>query len=221
MKRLIKKVLFGQEVSAFKIRCGLLAGLRFYVDPKHKSQRLIGLEERELTSTVRDAAGKANTAVDVGANDGWYTVYFATRPGITTVFACEPDQGSVVKLRQNLSLNPCQAGHVSVVPAFVGTGPGQVSVDSLLEGKKGPFVLKVDVDGGEAAVLRSAERTLKHEIVYLIVETHSAELERECIGYLRQLNYDSRVIRNGWYRRLIPEQRPIPHNRWFYAGPKQ
>jgi hypothetical protein len=35
--------------------------------------------------------------------------------------------------------------------------------------------------------------------------------------FLERLGYTCRVIKNAWWRLLIPEQRPIEHNRWFIA----
>lgn len=218
MKQLIKSLIFGKTPATRLIRCGLLRGLRFHVDPNHKSQRLIGFDEREICAVTRQFAARVKTAVDIGANDGWYSLFFATLPGMDTVIACEPEAACVQQLEKNLSENACQVrARVSIVPRFIGTGNGQLAVDDVLENAAGPYLLKVDVDGGELEVLHSARKILAASEVQLIVETHSVELERDCVRFLSELGFKCTIVPNGWYRCLIPEQRPIPHNRWFYA----
>lgn len=200
------------------IRHGLLKGLRFHIDPNHKSQRLMGLDEREIASITRRLADRVKTAVDIGANDGWYSLFFATVTGIENVFACEPEAGCIRQFEENLSANSDRIrAKVSIVPRFIGTGDDQLSVDELLEQANGPYLLKIDVDGGELEVLRSAEKTLSTPGLCLVVETHSVELERDCLRFLEERGYQCTIIPNGWYRCIVPEQRPIPHNRWFHA----
>jgi hypothetical protein len=73
------------------------------------------------------------------------------------------------------------------------------------------------VDGGEMEVLRSGEALLKSTTVDLLVETHSLQLEEQCLSYLASLGFACSVIRNAWWRVIIPEHRPIGHNRWIWA----
>ena len=76
-----------------------------------------------------------------------------------------------------------------------------------------PDFIKVDVDGGELDVLQSAESTLS-QVPALIVETHSAELERACGRLLVDHGLRVTVVSQ---RKLGTEMRPIPHNRWLVA----
>lgn len=215
----IKGWIFGHSSRARRIRCGLLRGWTFVVDPREKSQRLVGLDEKEIAPHVRAAARHGRTAIDVGAHDGWYSTFFATRPNIAHVIACDRNPRVVDRLRENVRLNGL-GGKVDVQVTSVGLpgAPGFRSLDDLLTGEAPPFVIKVDVDGGEADVLASGATVLLEQDCSLIVETHSLELERACIDYLHGLGYESTVIPNGWYRRFIPELRTIPHNRWFVAS---
>src|ERR1700733_3047823 len=84
------------------INCGLLKGLRFYIDTSCRSLRLMGLDEREIASFVRAFASTAKSAIDVGTNDGWYSLYFASVPNIQQVNAFEPDEGVRKSLQENL-----------------------------------------------------------------------------------------------------------------------
>jgi len=215
----IKGWIFGRSARSRHIRFGLLRGWRFIVDPREKSQRLLGMDEREIAPHVRAAAAHGRTAIDVGAHDGWYSTFFASRPNISRVIACDRNPRFVDRLWENLNLNGL-GGKVAVHLTSVGRShaPGCRSLDDLLAGEAAPFVIKVDIDGGELDALYGGATVLRDQDCSLIVETHSLDLERACISHLRGLGYDTTVIPNGWYRRFVPELRPIPHNRWFVAS---
>ena len=61
--------------------------------------------------------------VDVGANDGYYTLFAARRVGLTgRVVAVEPSTRERVNLQRNLDCN--RLDNVSIVPAALGAAPG-------------------------------------------------------------------------------------------------
>ena len=66
--------------------------------------------------------------------------------------------------------------------------------------------------------LRVPARILQWPNIDLLIETHSTSLEDQSIELLQNFGFATEVIKNGWYRRLIPEQRPIDHNRWLWAS---
>ncbi len=219
-KTLVKKMLFGIEPRALLMNRGLLKGLNFFIDPRAQSLLLTGLYEREILSAVRRFAARAQTAVDVGASDGLYTIYFAAQPGIQAVLACEPNPDSVRLLKRNLALNPsAMAGKVKLKAICVGRENDIQTrdLDSLLKDSAGPFFLKIDVEGAEMDVLYGARATLVNRDSMLVVETHSAELEAECVRFLEALGYRCEIRKNAWYRSFLPELRPLPHNRWLVA----
>jgi hypothetical protein len=134
------------------------------------------------------------------------------------VIACDPNQTVVDRLIENLALNGV-AGKVAVHRIAVGgSKAGFRPLDDLLANETPPFVIKIDVDGGELDVLTSGRSVLRAHDCALIVETHSLELERASTACLQQLGYHTTVIPNGWYRRFVPELRPAAHNRWFVAS---
>lgn len=53
-----------------------------------------------------------------------------------------------------------------------------------------PNVIKIDVEGAEAQVLRGAADILGHYRPTVLLEVHSAELEVECCGLLRDAAYE-------------------------------
>ncbi|MGA2499106.1 MAG: FkbM family methyltransferase [Tepidisphaeraceae bacterium] len=221
VKSWVKYTLFGGPGTRCRnIDRGLLKGLRFNIDTAHKSLRLLGLDESELTAHVRRLAADAAGAMDIGANDGWYTAYFASRPNIGRVWSFDPDAATLELARANVALNSEEfARKTTFLAKFVGNADDDkfCRVDTLAADFTGPLLLKIDVDGGERDVLAGAEKTLGRDNVRLVVETHSAELEQSCTAFLASLGYKIQIIPNAWYRVIVPEARHIPHNRWFIA----
>src|ERR1700686_856377 len=87
------------------IRSGILAGVAMELDFAHHTQRWLGLRERELNGWFRLLSKGICTAIDVGANDGMYTLYFLEKCTARKVFAFEPSKDNLLQMRKNLALN--------------------------------------------------------------------------------------------------------------------
>ena len=81
-------------------------------------------------------------------------------------------------------------------------------------------MIKIDVEGAELDVLKSGNSILNNENVNLLIETHSKDLENDCVNFLENLNFNIKIIKNAWWRIFIPEYRPVDHNRWLWATKK-
>jgi hypothetical protein len=101
----------------------------------------------------------------------------------------------------------------------VGTAnhPNYLFLDALELEKTERGFIKIDVEGHEMDVLQSGERLLCSATVDLLIETHSKILEEQCLKWLVSKGYHCEVIMNAWWRAMIPEKRPIDHNRWLWA----
>ena len=212
---------FGRHTGPKKIRLGLLRGRHFVVGPSNQLQRLLGLSELEIAGTVRRHSRLARTAVDVGANDGWYTLYFASQRNIQTVLAIDPVAANRDSTMANLSAN--SRGLSEKVTFSIGyaanvSSPTTIQLDDLLSSVPEPIIIKIDIEGGEFDCLRGCARTLRAKNVCLVVETHSHDLERNCLAFVEEMGYKTRVVDNAWYRKIVPEHRSIDHNRWFIAS---
>jgi hypothetical protein len=173
------------------------------VDFADETRMYLGLYELEIARHIRRLCRRGMVCFDIGGQYGWHALAFAKLGAKVVTF--EPDADVLQTLRRNLKLNP--ELKVDVVERFVGTGA--LRLDEL-----GPAdFIKVDVDGGELDVLRSAGETLGR-VSGLIVETHSPELERECGRLLMEQGLRVLVVSQ---RLLWPDLRPIPHNRWLVA----
>lgn len=187
---------------------GPARGARMLIDFSHQTRCYLGLYELELNRYLRRFLCRGSAAFDVGGQHGYDALLIARHTrGPVASFECDPE--CVARMCQNFALND---GSIVAVPGAVGRdvglddwalGPGFV-----------PDFIKVDIDGGEVAALRSARRVLDERHPSLIVEVHSEELEAECGALLVEHGYRPVVVNQ---RLLWPDQRPIAHNRWLVA----
>ncbi len=200
--------------TILRIRRGPLRGKR-WVKGAGVNSYWLGIYEaekqRRLVETIRPGA----IVFDVGAHVGYYTLLAAELVGSAGhVFAFEPSPRNLRFLRQHLDLNDYQ--NVTVIAAAVGDhdgsspfaegadstggrlvhdGTGQpvvvVSLDQLVfkQGRPVPQVIKIDVEGGEMAVLQGARRLLTEHRVAIFLATHNAEFSRQCLQLLREFGY--------------------------------
>ncbi|MFO0710549.1 MAG: FkbM family methyltransferase [Sandaracinus sp.] len=157
-----------------------------------------GLHEVEDMAFVTHALRASDLFVDVGANVGSYTVLAGGVSG-ARVIACEPIAATRARLERNVAVNQLQA-RTRVEAVAVSDHDGTVSMtsdrdtmntvaleggvevpartlDTLLAGEV-PRVLKVDVEGHEAAVLRGASRTLASEgLEAIVLEPGGSEVD--------------------------------------------
>lgn len=155
-----------------------------------------GLYEVDDMAFVAHALRDEDLFVDVGANIGSYTVLAAGVAGARTL-ACEPIPSTRTRLLRNVAVNHLEA-LVQVAAVAVSDREGIVtmtsdrdttnlvaadgdlvvratSLDTLLAGDV-PAVMKIDVEGHEAAVLRGARQTLADErLLALVVELSGPE----------------------------------------------
>jgi len=216
----IKRALVTGGRRPVRVPVGLFRGVTLDLDLAHAMQKYLGLWETETYPFIRAAAARCRWAVDVGAGAGELTLYLLLKSQAVTVHAFEPDEAETAQLRVNLALNAVADDPrltVHTVAVSINPNPGFVALDSLgLDpGQRG--FLKVDVDGQEMHVLQSGAGLLSEGTVDVLVETHSPSLESACARFLSERGYACSVISNAWWRVLVPEVRPLPHNRWLAA----
>ena len=199
---------------------GLYRGLRLELDLQTQSQTYLGLAERETHHHLADALESCHWAIDVGAAAGELTVLFLLHSRADLVVAIEPRFSEMTVLSRNLALNGCAQDRrcqlLNKCAAEV-DGPETVTLDSVPVDRTKRGFVKIDVDGAELSVLNGASRLLQEATVDLLIEVHSEALEQQVIDRLAIVGYRSTVIPNGWWRAVVPEQRPIAHNRWLWA----
>ncbi|MBD0370041.1 MAG: FkbM family methyltransferase [Pyrinomonadaceae bacterium] len=220
MKQLVKRLILPGGRRLRRLRGGIAGGMLMELDLAHQSQRYFGLDERELLRPLRRLIAECASLIDVGANDGYYTMAFL-RSKDKCVVACEPGP-AMERLLANARANGYETGErFRAERRLVGLDKEGISIAELVKDLPHPVLLKVDIDGGEFELLQSAERCDRlHELRWLI-ETHSPELEKQCVAWLQSHGYRTEIIYNARWRVLLPEERPIEHNRWLLAEHEQ
>jgi FkbM family methyltransferase len=172
-------------------------------DNRFGREEILCYEARLLRAMSSNAASMQNaTLIDCGADIGMMSVLLRCRiPAIERVVAFEPNVEVLPYLSCNLSMLPCATlmlGHAVgningtgslVRPAcdhsdharFLASDPKGnirvITIDSL--GLTGDIVMKIDVEGGEYAVLEGALETIRQAPRCVIsLEAHPAVVER-------------------------------------------
>ena len=222
MLQVLKSHLIPEGEQPRVVRLGLFAGLRLNLNLRTQLQFVLGLWERETYRFVRQEVPGCEWAVDVGSGRGEYTLFFLSHPGMRQVIAVEPLDFVMPMLRSNLALNgkahdtrlKCVEGRLGAV-----RHSEILRLDDLGLDPDKPGFIKLDVDGGEVDVLTGGSALLAGGKVRMLIETHSQELERDCISLLEKAGYRCQVIKNAWWRKVLHEERPTDFNRWLAVTP--
>lgn len=172
-------------------------------------------KQRLFETTVR--AG--DVVFDVGANVGFYTLLSSVLVGSRgRVVAFEPVPRNLKFLKKHLRLN--RVSNVLVMPTAVSDAVGEVHfdnssgpsvghiselgalrvttvmLDSLVdEGRiPSPHLVKIDVEGAEAAVLRGMKTILLTSKPTLFLATHGDQARSECLALLKAARYNVRPL---------------------------
>lgn len=203
---------------------GVCRGVRLEVDPEAPVHLYVGSLEAELRGAWRRILRPDLVSWDVGSHEGAYAFAFARRTG-GEVVAIECNADALGRLRRNIAANGVTGDRVRVVETFVdrAAGPDREGVpvrtlDELLaDDTPAPGLLKIDVEGGEGAVLAGATEVLRTHRPAVVVETHGPGPEEEAAAILRDADYRVLLVPQ---RERLREHRPNPRNRWLVAEPQ-
>ena len=191
-----------------------------------------------LAEQMKKIPGRV-TWIDCGADIGAITALVAAQsPQIAEVIAIEPNSEVQELLARNLSLLPCPGRAIATALAdFSGRGRlehfptlrsdhsrflvpdelGDIAVTRLDDCGIPPgqaLAIKIDVEGGELAAIRGAERLLTQAPEWIVAfEAHRLVCERsgidpcECVKLLRQLGATEFTVAEAMQIRL-DDQRP-------------
>jgi len=217
-----KHWILGRGRKPRKIWSGPLRGLKMTLDPANQSQYIMGLHEREVYRWLGPLSQGALSAIDIGAASGEYALYFLTRTKVEQLLTFDPDPVSRQEFIANLALNGfSEEPRLKTSMQYLRSkaDADSTTLDDLLPELKLPVAIKMDVDGGEVDILEGAKKLLATGQSRWLIETHAKDLEDECVKRLTAAGLKVTIIPNAWWRIIVPEQRPIPHNRWLIALP--
>jgi precorrin-6B methylase 2 len=218
----IKRMVVPAGRQPRRVLSGFYRNLMLQIDLQSQTQLLLGLWERECYPYLSLALERAHWAIDVGAGKGELCMVFMRQPRRIRVIAIEPQATDLIELRENLVLNGLQEHSLEIVQRIVSpvAGPQAIALDEIKVDRSLRGFLKIDVDGAEMDVLRSGDKLILPHQTDVLIETHSPELERDCRTWLDDRGFATTIVRNAWWRALVPEYRTIEHNRWLWATSK-
>jgi FkbM family methyltransferase len=219
IRRLVRELvnrLAGDELRVVRVLSGAARGGRLALDLSTEKAYWLGYYERSVQRILRENLTPGDVVYDVGAHVGFFSVC-AARLG-AKVYALEPVAASAARLRTNAELNPLgihvieaaawhETGSVELLPGdwtqqfrtVAGQGVASISLDELAERERPPSLIKLDVEGAEAHVLRGARRILAVERPLVVCELHGEQERREVLelldGYrIEQLEDGLRIV---------------------------
>ena len=217
LKKFVKACVLGTGRRARKIPLGLYKGLTLSIDPAVETLFYLGLYERETNAWLQSAIRRAASVIDAGAGCGELSMWALRYPNVQRVLAYDSSPARWPIFKENLRLNSFQgdARLTSVQGMFVGpdSEPAWDTLGTLPE----PILLKIDVDGGEEAILRGLHDVMRKKACMFLIETHSRQLDDHCRSLLEKAGYRVSVVSPAWWRCFVPEQRPAEFNRWLVA----
>ena len=182
------------------------------IDFATQTHHYFGLYEVELNRYLRRILRRGIRSFDIGVQHGYDSLLIAQNTR-AAVAAFECDDACLGLMSRNFALNPELAPLIRPVHGVVGTGRGEIRLDEWAHDSGFiPDFIKLDIDGGELAALRSAEGLLSTRKPAVLVEVHTPELEQDCGRLLLKHGYRPTIVNA---RRLLPDHRPIEHNRWL------
>lgn len=164
------------------------------------------------------------SAIDVGAGVGEHSLYFLKKTPARKVYGIEPAPANQTRIYSLLNANdPNLTSRYSLSNKYVASKSTAdcMALDDLVPDLQMPCMVKMDIDGGEVSALQGASKLLLCSDVRWLIETHSFQLEKECINLFLEAGYSTKIIYNAWWRVFIPELRPGEINRWLVAYRKQ
>jgi len=185
---------------------GLAKGIPANIDFKWDTAFYFGLHEPVLHQHYRRLLKPGMRSFDIGAYRGWDALSIARLTGSQVVtFDLAPRSIEIVK-------SFVSASRLPIIAKQAMFGNGGATIDEMSKEFFYPDFIKMDIEGGEAAVLRDAPETLKRGPA-LIIEVHSEDLERDCLDTLHHKGYRAVIVNPE--RHLFSERRGYFHNRWL------
>jgi FkbM family methyltransferase len=187
-------------------------GLRWLVEAGPHSCWL-GFYEADEVNKFVGLIRRGSLVFDVGANAGYFSLAAARASGERgQVVAFEPldkparwlERHVAMNGLRNVRLERCavadRVGKIRLEPRADNaqgqmSSSGSLSIDSKSldhicdERQRMPNVMKIDVEGAEALVLRGATELLRKGRPSIMLETHTGTLRDECVSILSSFDY--------------------------------
>ena len=182
-----------------RVPAGIAEGMSIQLDPRFHTEQARGSYESSMQQLLAGLLRPGDFFCDVGAQIGFFTLGAARLVGESgRVVALEPDPMNYRRLARSIELNGLIRVRKLNLAACSSDGEPQglsavrrAPLDEVVG--KPPDVIKVDVEGGEAEVLRGARGLLHKHRSSWVIEAHGAERLSEVVALLSGFGYAPRV----------------------------
>lgn len=193
----------------------------------------MGLYELHIQQLIGELLDEGDVFYDIGANNGYLSLLGAKCVGEAgRVYSFEPLPANGERIRglmeenlvRNLELVQAAVSESSGEMEFYLGGDGDPYTPSLIRDRRSssirvrvttidefasshpaPDLIKMDIEGAEAMAIRGAGQLLaRADAPALLIEVHSAEIDREITERLRGYGYNLRTIRAPFDRKSYP-----------------
>lgn len=235
LRPLVNKVM-PAEILEVQVRSGLAQGTTILINPRSEKYYWSGTYEPAVQAALADLLEDGDVMWDVGAHIGFHTAIASRLVGVNgEVVAFEPFGPNLVRLERLVALNrmdnvkirPVAVSgttgstpfHVAsstsmgrLTPGAAATGDIQVrttTLDNELAAHRPPVLVKIDVEGAEAAVLGGAASLLSEVRPRLIVELLTADAAASAQEMLPQYRFIKLDDHNFLGEACSPDDAPL------------
>ena len=143
-------------------------------------RKVLGIYEHELNAWLSAALPRVARLIDVGANDGYFSFGGAAalrRAGRSAEIICfEPQPQHMAELKRAVEAQPAPRPDIRLIAAMVGDheDADTTTLDALPVAHRDNTLIKIDVEGGELAVIAGAHSWLRPSNLFVIEVHHSS-----------------------------------------------
>ncbi len=131
------------------------------------------------------SVSKRDIVYDVGATTGEYALKCAKKGA--NVLAFELDKKAYSSMLKNIKANRFE-DKITAFNCRIDDKKNSLG-KFYIKTKKAPTIMKIDIEGDEVKALKGAKKIFKKHKPKIILETHTNELEDECVKILKQHGY--------------------------------
>jgi FkbM family methyltransferase len=182
----------------------------------------IGSYEADKQKLLSELSIEGTTVLDIGANVGFFSILLSCLVGQTGyVIAVEPLPRNLSFINRHINLNKIE--NITVLPVAISNKKGVmkfassahnssahlaedgdldvsvVTLDSFDNFKSPVSLVKIDVEGAEANVLRGGELFFKRYRPIILLATHGKKYADDCQIILHEYNYSMELISKDLY----------------------
>ena len=175
------------------------------------------VEEQWILRVMERAGSTSPAFLDIGAGIGYYAALVKKRWPAARVFAVEALPRHAAAIGETMKLNDIDPAGLTILQAAIGARNGKAAftddgygsrlaglfgrknaidvetrrLDDVLKQTGHIDVMKMDIQGGELTVLKSARKSLRAGMIgQMVVGTHGQKIHAALRHYLADVNYD-------------------------------